>query len=83
MDGLRDIFEENNFPVVVSGYPAMFSFALDVDRVTCQRDWSESNRELYLSWQRWQWSAVSCRIMTPESHGSCVTNTRMPILTKP
>ncbi len=47
-DGLRDIFEENNFPVVVSGYPAMFSFALDIDRVTCQRDWSESNRELYL-----------------------------------
>ena len=47
-DGLRDIFEENNFPVVVSGYPAMFSFALDIDSVTCQRDWSESNRELYL-----------------------------------
>ncbi len=47
-DGLRDIFEENNFPVVVSGYPAMFSFALDIDSVTCQRDWNESNRELYL-----------------------------------
>ncbi|MGZ6317205.1 MAG: aminotransferase class III-fold pyridoxal phosphate-dependent enzyme, partial [Anaerolineales bacterium] len=47
-DGLRDIFEENNFPVVVSGYPAMFSFALDIGSVTCQRDWSESNRELYL-----------------------------------
>jgi glutamate-1-semialdehyde 2,1-aminomutase len=48
MDGLRDIFEENNFPVVLSGYPAMFSFALDVQSVTCQRDWNDSNRELYL-----------------------------------
>jgi glutamate-1-semialdehyde 2,1-aminomutase len=48
MDGLKDIFEENDFPVAVSGYPAMFSFALDVRKVTCQRDWNESNKELYL-----------------------------------
>ncbi len=48
MNGLRDIFEENDVPVTFSGYPAMFSFALDVDRVTCQRDWNDSNRELYL-----------------------------------
>ena len=48
MDGLRDIFEENDFPVVFSGYPAMFSFALNVNRVTCQRDWSESNTGLYI-----------------------------------
>jgi glutamate-1-semialdehyde 2,1-aminomutase len=48
MNGLKDIFEENQFPVAMSGYPAMFSFALDVDKVTCQRDWNESNRELYL-----------------------------------
>jgi glutamate-1-semialdehyde 2,1-aminomutase len=48
MNGLKEIFEENDFQVVLSGYPAMFSFALDVDQVTCQRDWSESNRELYL-----------------------------------
>jgi glutamate-1-semialdehyde 2,1-aminomutase len=48
MDGLSDIFEENNIPFVMSGYPAMFSFALGVERVTCQRDWSESDRSLYL-----------------------------------
>ncbi|HEX8991604.1 MAG TPA: guanitoxin biosynthesis PLP-dependent transaminase GntE [Anaerolineales bacterium] len=48
MSGLREIFEENDLLVTFSGYPAMFSFALDVDRVTCQRDWNESNRELYL-----------------------------------
>lgn len=48
MGGLREIFEENDLPVTFSGYPAMFSLALGVDRVTCQRDWNESNRELYL-----------------------------------
>ncbi len=49
MDGLREIFEENEFPVTMSGYPAMFSFALDVEQVTCQRDWNSSNRDLYLT----------------------------------
>jgi glutamate-1-semialdehyde 2,1-aminomutase len=48
MGGLQEIFEENDIPVVISGYPAMFSFALDVDRVTCQRDWDLSNKTLYL-----------------------------------
>src|SRR5512142_1987445 len=48
MNGLKEIFEENEFPVTISGYPAMFSFAIDVDRVTCQRDWDASNRELNL-----------------------------------
>jgi glutamate-1-semialdehyde 2,1-aminomutase len=48
MDGLRDIFAENGIPFVMSGYPAMFSFALGVEAVTCQRDWSASDQELYL-----------------------------------
>ena len=48
MDGLREIFEENNYPVVMSGYPAMFSFAMEIEKVTCQRDWNESNHALYL-----------------------------------
>jgi len=47
MDGLRDIFEDNNIPVVMTGYPAMFSFSLGVDTVTCQRDWANSNHEMY------------------------------------
>jgi glutamate-1-semialdehyde aminotransferase len=49
MDGLKDIFEDNDIPVVMSGYPAMFSFALGVDGVSCQRDWSTSEQDLYLS----------------------------------
>lgn len=48
MDGLKDIFEDNGIPVVMSGYPAMFSFALGVDGVSCQRDWSTSEQDLYL-----------------------------------
>jgi glutamate-1-semialdehyde 2,1-aminomutase len=48
MDGLQDIFEDNNIPVVMTGYPAMFSFSLGVDAVTCQRDWAKSNHEMYL-----------------------------------
>lgn len=48
MDGLKDIFEENNIPAVMTGYPAMFSFALNTTSVTCQRDWQASDRALYL-----------------------------------
>jgi len=49
MDGLKEIFEDNDIPVVFSGYPAMFSFAIGVDKVTCQRDWAESDQALYLT----------------------------------
>jgi glutamate-1-semialdehyde 2,1-aminomutase len=48
MSGLKEIFEENEFPAVISGYPAMFSFALGVHDVTCQRDWDKSDKALYL-----------------------------------
>jgi glutamate-1-semialdehyde 2,1-aminomutase len=48
MDGLKEIFEDNDIPVVFSGYPAMFSFAFGVDKVTCQRDWAGSDETFYL-----------------------------------
>ena len=48
MDGLKEIFEDNDIPVVFSGYPAMFSFAFGVDKVTCQRDWDKSDQAFYL-----------------------------------
>jgi glutamate-1-semialdehyde 2,1-aminomutase len=48
MDGLKEIFEENDIPAVFTGYPAMFSFSLGVNRVTCQRDWALSDHGLYL-----------------------------------
>jgi len=49
MDGLKDIFEENDIPVVVTGYPAMFSFSLGIDSVTNQREWAKSDHDLYLT----------------------------------
>jgi glutamate-1-semialdehyde 2,1-aminomutase len=48
MQGLQEIFEENGIPVVMSGYPAMFSFALGITEVSCQRDWDKSDRGLYI-----------------------------------
>jgi glutamate-1-semialdehyde 2,1-aminomutase len=48
MDGLKDIFEDNDIPIVMSGFPSMFSFALGVQSVTCQRDWDKSDKALYL-----------------------------------
>jgi glutamate-1-semialdehyde 2,1-aminomutase len=48
MEGLKDIFEDNDLPIVMSGYPAMFSFALGVQDVTCQRDWDKSDKALYV-----------------------------------
>ena len=48
MNGLKEIFEENGFRVALSGYPAMFSFAIGMEKVTCQRDWDQSDKALYL-----------------------------------
>ncbi len=48
MNGLKDILEDNDIPAVMSGYPAMFSFALGVGTVTCQRDWAKSDHAMYL-----------------------------------
>ncbi len=46
MDGLKEIFEENAFTVAITGYPAMFSFTLGVEKITSQRDWAHGNKEL-------------------------------------
>lgn len=44
MEGLRRIFAEHGEQAVVTGYPGMFAFSLGVERVTCQREWAESDR---------------------------------------
>ena len=48
MDGLKDIFEENDIPVVMTGYPAMFSFSLNIDEVKSQCDWAKSDHTMYI-----------------------------------
>jgi glutamate-1-semialdehyde 2,1-aminomutase len=60
MVGLKEIFEENDIPAVFTGYPAMFSFSLGVDAVTCQRDWARSDHELYLKLAD---MAIECGVM--------------------
>ena len=48
MDGLKEIFEDNSIPVVFSGPASMFSFAIGIEKPTCQREWTESERDYYL-----------------------------------
>jgi glutamate-1-semialdehyde 2,1-aminomutase len=60
MTGLQEIFEENDIPAVFTGYPAMFSFSLGVDSVTCQRDWAQSDHDLYLKLAD---MAIACGVM--------------------
>jgi glutamate-1-semialdehyde 2,1-aminomutase len=48
MEGLRGIFAEAGLPACLSGHPAMFSFAVGVEKVTGQRDWDHSDRAYYL-----------------------------------
>ncbi|MCC7118768.1 MAG: aspartate aminotransferase family protein [Anaerolineales bacterium] len=48
MDGLKEIFEENDIPAVFTGYPAMFSFSLNIEKVTNQREWAKSDHALYI-----------------------------------
>ena len=48
MDGLRDIFIENDIPVAMTGYPSMFGFALGTESIVNQREWAGSDSALYL-----------------------------------
>jgi glutamate-1-semialdehyde 2,1-aminomutase len=48
MDGLRGIFEDAGILASVHGYPAMFSFAVGLEKVTNQRDWGGSDHDYYL-----------------------------------
>jgi len=48
MDGLKDIFEENDMQVAITGFPSMFCFSLGLDKVTNQREWAKSDHDLYL-----------------------------------
>jgi glutamate-1-semialdehyde 2,1-aminomutase len=48
MDGLKEIFEDNSIPAVFSGPASMFSFAIGIEKPTCQREWTESERDYYL-----------------------------------
>ena len=48
MKGIDQILNEAGLPHVMNGYPAMFSFAIGIEKNRSQREWSESEREYYL-----------------------------------
>ena len=48
MDGLKEILAETGRPFCLNGYPAMFSFAFGVEKVTNQRDWNDTDKDFYL-----------------------------------
>lgn len=48
MNGISKIFDEAGIPFCMSGYPAMFSYAIGVEKVSDQRSWSASDKEYYL-----------------------------------
>jgi len=48
MDGIGKIFSEASIPFCMNGYPAMFSFAIGMDKVTDQRTWNGSDKKYYL-----------------------------------
>jgi glutamate-1-semialdehyde aminotransferase len=49
MDGIGGIFMDASIPVCMNGYPAMFSFAVGVEKVADQRGWSASEKDYYLA----------------------------------
>jgi glutamate-1-semialdehyde 2,1-aminomutase len=49
MDGIGNILAENSIPYCMNGYPAMFSYAVGVEKVSDQRSWNESEKEYYLT----------------------------------
>jgi glutamate-1-semialdehyde 2,1-aminomutase len=49
MDGIGNIFTEAGIPICMNGYPAMFSYAIGVEKITDQRTWNESDKDYYLA----------------------------------
>ena len=48
MDGLEALFSKAGVPVCIQGYPAMFSFAIGVEKPSDQRAWAASDAQAYL-----------------------------------
>jgi glutamate-1-semialdehyde 2,1-aminomutase len=45
--GIKDIFEEADIPVLITGHPTMFSMNFGVEKLTGQRDWAKSEYGYY------------------------------------
>jgi glutamate-1-semialdehyde 2,1-aminomutase len=49
MEGIDMILTEADIPHCMNGFPAMFSYAVGIAKVSDQRSWNESEKEYYLS----------------------------------
>lgn len=48
MDGIDKILTEEGLAHCMNGYPAMFSYAIGVEKTVNQRTWNESDKDYYL-----------------------------------
>lgn len=48
MQGISQVLTEQGIPHCMNGYPAMFSYAIGLESVSCQRDWNDSDKDYYL-----------------------------------
>jgi len=48
MKGVEKILQEEGIQASVNGHPAMFTFAIGIDKPTCQREWNDSDKGMYL-----------------------------------
>jgi len=48
MEGIKKILEEKGLPFCINGHPAMFTFAIGLEKIACQREWNQSDKEYYL-----------------------------------
>ncbi len=48
MEGIDTILTEEGLVHCMNGYPAMFTYALGIEKATSQRTWNESDKDLYL-----------------------------------
>lgn len=48
MAGIDQILTEEGLVHCVNGYPAMFTYAIGVEKVTSQRTWNQSDHDLYI-----------------------------------
>jgi glutamate-1-semialdehyde aminotransferase len=48
MAGIDKTLTEEGLVHSMNGYPAMFTYAIGTDKVTCQRDWNDTEKDYYL-----------------------------------
>jgi glutamate-1-semialdehyde 2,1-aminomutase len=48
MAGIDQILTEEGLVHCINGYPAMFTYAIGAEKITSQREWNQTDHQLYL-----------------------------------